>query len=81
MHCFPAYTVEKIETELTDDQITLLLESRADRKEGNGGNYTEDLAMKALNNKGNGEKTVNRIDIEDMENMHGFAVEKVIKHG
>ena len=75
MTAFPAYTVEKIETELTDDQIILLMESRVDRVGGETGQVsTESLALKALNSKGK----VNKMDIEDLENMPGFAVEKVV---
>jgi len=75
MTAFPAYTVDKIENELTDDQIVLLMESRVDRVGGESEQVsTESLALKALNNKGK----VNKIDIEDLENMPGFAVEKVV---
>jgi len=73
MTAFPAYTVDKIENELTDDQIVLLMESRVDRVGGETVS-TESLALKALNNKGK----VNKMDIEDLENMPGFAVEKVV---
>jgi len=76
MTAFPSYTVEKIETELTDEQMTLLVESRLNRVQGTSGDTTEDLALNALDSKGK----VTRMNIEDMENMPGFAVEKVVVH-
>jgi len=74
MAAFPSYTVEKIETELTDEQMTLLVESRLNRIEGTSGDTTEDLALRALKSKGK----ATRMSIDDLENMPGFAVEKVV---
>ena len=78
MCAFPAYTVDMIENQLTDEQMLLLAESRRTRlnKDGDGDedDSTDALAIKALNKKGK----VRRMDIEDLENMPGFAVEKVV---
>jgi len=74
MTAFPSYTVKMIEEELTDEQMTLLVESRLNRVQGTSGDTTEDLALKALKSKGK----VTRMSIDDLENMPGFAVEKVV---
>lgn len=78
MYAFPAYTVDAIETQLTDEQMLLLVESRRTRlnKDGDGDDddSTDALAIKALNKKGK----VKHMNIEDLENMPGFAVEKVV---
>ena len=76
MYAFPAYTLDAIETQLTDEQMLLLVESRVARLNGetDSDDSTEALALKALNKKGK----VKRMDIEDLENMPGFAVEKVV---
>ena len=76
MCAFPAYTVDMIENQLTDEQMLLLVESRRTRlnKDGDEDDSTDALAIKALNKKGK----VRRMDIEDLENMPGFAVEKVV---
>ena len=76
MYAFPAYTVDMIENQLTDEQMFMLIESRVARMGGETGSddSTDALALSALNKKGK----VRRMDIEDLENMPGFAVEKVV---
>ena len=75
MYAFPAYTVDAIETQLTDEQMLLLVESRVARLSGEtDSDSTEALALKALGKKGK----VKHMNIEDLENMPGFAVEKVV---
>ena len=80
MYAFPAYTLDMIENQLTDEQMLLLVESRVARlnKDGDNDDSTEALAIRALSKKGK----VKHMDIEDIENMPGFAVEKrVVKRG
>ena len=80
MYAFPAYTLDMIENQLTDEQMLLLVESRVARlnKDGDNDDSTEALAIRALSKKGK----VKHMDIEDLENMPGFAVEKrVVKRG
>ena len=76
MYAFPAYTVDMIENQLTDEQMFILIESRVARMGGetDSDDSTDALALRALSKKGK----VKRMDIEDLENMPGFAVEKVV---